>query len=305
MPACRCRIRLVCSLILGLSLAACQAAAGPPGQPSPTANTALERIIRKGVVRVGYADEKPFAYTGPDGAPAGASPAIAWVILQNLGIRRVEGVVAEFSSLIPRLQAGRFDVLATGMYIRPERCEQVLFANPELKIGAGLLVRAGNPLNLHRYEDIAANPAARVGTGAGYFEADYLIALGVQDGQIVLYADDASGVAAVQAGEVDAFAATAAALRAHLRQANDPGLELATPFSDPVINGQPVTGHSGTAFRQGDAALRDIFNVELEKLKASGQLLEILLANGFDETNLPGDVTAAEICAPDGQATEP
>jgi polar amino acid transport system substrate-binding protein len=282
-----------------VALAACRPAApAPAALPSPTPESTLARLQREGMVRVGLANEKPFAYAAPDGTLAGAAPGIAREIFSRLGVGQLEGVLAEFGALIPRLHAGRFDLIAAGMYIKPERCAQVLFADPELKVGGGLLVRAGNPLDLHSYEDIAANPAARVGTGAGFFEADYLARLGVQAGQIVLYADDASGLAAVQAGQIDAYTATAVALRVMLEQANDPGLVLASPFTDPVIDGKPVTGYSGTAFRREDTTLRDAFNAELAKLKASGRLLDILLANGFDESNLPGDVTAEQACAP-------
>lgn len=291
--------RLVLLVISGLILGACQAAAPSPTiQPPTTAETTLERIRREGSVRVGLAGEKPFAYAQPDGTLAGEAPDIARAIFKSLGVNEMVGVVTEFGSLIPALQGKQFDVITAGMYIKPERCQQVLFANPEFKIGSGLLVKAGNPLNLHSFQDIVANPSVKVGTGAGYFEADYLVGVGVKDGQIVLFGDAASGVAAVQTGQIDAYAATSMAVVTLFNTANDPGLEIATPFADPVINGKPVSGYAGTAFRKEDAALRDAFNVELEKLKASGQLLDILKSNGFGEANLPGDVTAEQACMP-------
>jgi polar amino acid transport system substrate-binding protein len=291
---------LVLLLVLALVLGACQPAAPATtaAQPTATAETTFDRVKREGVVRVGFANEKPFAYAQPDGTLAGEAPDIARAIFTNLGIKQMEGVLTEFGSLIPGLQANRFDVITAGMYIKPERCEQVLFANPEYKIGSGLLVKAGNPLNLHSYEDIAANSKVKIGTGAGYFEADYLAGVGVKEDQIVLFPDDASGVAGVQAGQIDAYTATSMAILTLLTNAKDPQLEMVAPFTDPVINGKPVTGYAGTAFRKSDAALRDAFNAELEKLKASGQLLEILKANGFGEANLPGDVTAEQACKP-------
>jgi polar amino acid transport system substrate-binding protein len=249
-------------------------------------------------VRVGLANEKPFAFAGPDGTLAGEAPDIARIIFKNLGLNQMEGVLTDFGALIPSLRANRFDAITAGMYIKPERCQQVLFANPEFKVGSGLLVKAGNPLNLHSYEDVVGDPSLKVGTGAGYFEADYLAGVGVKEGQIVLFADDASGVAAVQTGQIDAYAATSMAILSLLDHAKDPGLGMAAPFTDPVINGKPVTGYAGTAFRQVDAPLRDAFNVELAKLSASGQLLEILKANGFGELNLPGNMTAEQACMP-------
>jgi polar amino acid transport system substrate-binding protein len=298
----RCSGCLATLAIAGLLLVACQPPATPPAAPASAPATAAEttfaRIRREGIVRVGFANEKPFAYAQPDGLLGGEASDIARAVFARLGVDRMEGVLTEFGALIPGLLNERFDAITAGMYIKPERCQQVLFADPEFKIGSGLLVTAGNPRNLHSYEDIAANPEVRVGTGAGYFEADYLAALGVQEGQIVLFADDASGVAGVQAGQIDAYAATSMAVQILLADAGDPGLEVAAPFRDPLIGGKPVTGYAGTAFRQEDADLRDAFNVELAKLKASGELLKILKANGFGEANLPGEVTAEQACAP-------
>ncbi len=297
-------VSLILLVALGLLLGACQPQATPStaaptqAQPTPKPETTFERIKREGYVRVGFANEKPFAYALPDGTLSGEAPDIAKAVFQALGIAEVEGVLTEFGSLIPGLQAQRFDVITAGMYIKPERCAQVLFADPEYKIGSGLLIKAGNPLNLHSYEDIAANSQVKVGTGAGYFENDYLLAVGVPKDRIVLFPDDASGVAGVQAGQIDAYTATSMAILTSLTNAKDPSLEMAAPFTDPVVNGKPVTGYSGTAFRKEDADLRDAFNAELKKLKDSGQLLEILKKNGFGEANMPGDVTMEQACKP-------
>ena len=64
------------------------------------------------------------------------------------------------------------------MYITPERAEEVDFTDPEYQIGGALAVKAGNPLDLHSYEDIAANPDVKVATMAGsvtgYWQQAYL-----------------------------------------------------------------------------------------------------------------------------------
>ncbi len=268
----------------------------PPAQPTTQSETTFERIKREGFVRVGFANEKPFAYAQPDGTLAGEAPDIATAIFKNLGVNEVEGVLTEFGSLIPGLQAGRFDVITAGMYIKNQRCQQVLFAEPEYKIGSGLIVKAGNPLNLHSYEDIAKNPKVKVGTGTGYLENDYMAAVGVQKDQIVLFPDDPSGLAGMQAGQIDAYTATSMAVFTTVQNAKDPSLAVASPFTDPIINGKSTIGYAGSAFRKEDKDLRDAFSAELQKMKASGQLLEILKKNGFSEANMPGDETMEQAC---------
>jgi polar amino acid transport system substrate-binding protein len=39
-------------------------------------------------------------------------------------------VLTEWGSLIPGLNAGRFDIITAGMYITPKRCKNVAFTDP-------------------------------------------------------------------------------------------------------------------------------------------------------------------------------
>ncbi len=54
-------------------------------------------------------------------------------------------MLTEFGSLIPGLQAGRFDIIAAGMFVNPKRCEQVQFSEPTYGIGQAFLVAEGQP----------------------------------------------------------------------------------------------------------------------------------------------------------------
>lgn len=296
-------IYLLLTLALVFMLAAC---GGDPETPAdggdtpaeePQEESTLERARREGVIRVGFANENPYAFAQPDGTLSGEAVEVARAVFQALGIAEMEGVLTQFGSLIPGLQAGRFDVITAGMYITPTRCEEVLFADPEYQVGEALMVQAGNPLNLHSYEDIAANPDVRVGTGAGYLEIDYMLAAGVSEDQIQEFPDDPSGVAGLQAGQIDAWTGTRPTLLITLGTTDDPNLELADPFEQPTVDGEAVISYGGAAFRYDDMAFREAFNEELQNLKDSGELLNLIgQFEGFDEGSLPGDVTAEDIC---------
>lgn len=259
--------------------------------------TTFERAQREGIVRVGFANENPYAFALPDGTLTGEAVEVARAIFTELGIPEMEGVLTEFGSLIPGLQAGRFDVITAGMYINPDRCEQVLFADPEYQIGEALIVQAGNPLGLNSYEDIAANPDVRVGTGAGYLEYDMLLEVGVAEEQIVTFPDDPSGFAGLQAGQIDTWTGTAPTLQSLIDREADPNFELADPFTQPIIGGEPAVNYGAAAFRFEDQDFRDAFNAELQRLKDEDQLLDIIgQFEGFGPQALPGDVTADELC---------
>src|SRR6218665_1389739 len=54
---------ITCNLVAGLLQAS-----------AASAETTLQRIVRTSEVRIGYANENPFAYTTPDGVVTGESP---------------------------------------------------------------------------------------------------------------------------------------------------------------------------------------------------------------------------------------
>ncbi|WP_373232894.1 ectoine/hydroxyectoine ABC transporter substrate-binding protein EhuB [Cohnella sp.] len=272
---------------------------GGAGSPSESASspteTTLAKAQREGFVTVGFANENPYAYATPDGKLTGEAVEIARKVLSNLGIEQMDGVLTEFGSLIPGLKAKRFDIITAGMFIRPDRAAEVAFANPEYSIGEGLAVEKGNPLNLHSYEDIKANPKAKVAVMAGAVEVDYLKSVGVAESQIVTVPDQPSAISALQSGRVDALTMTGPALQAMLDSAKDNNIERVMDFEQPVIDGKSVRGYGAAVFRKADNEFREAFNAELQKLKESGELLEILQKFGFTEQELPGDMTVEEL----------
>ena len=258
----------------------------------------LERIRERGVVRVGYANEAPFAYQDSStDRLTGEAPEIARVVFGLLGVPRIEGVLTEFGSLIPGLQAGRFDVIAAGMYITPARCLEVTFSNPTYGIGEAFLVREGNPLSLHSYEDVVEHPDARLGVVSGAIQLRYARALNIDEGRLVIVPDPPSALAAVEAGRIDAYAGTALTVQDLLGRAGDTRTERADPFTDPVIDGQAVRGYGAFALRHEDVALTELLNEQLAGFVGSRQHLELVTPFGFTAAELPGEITATALCA--------
>lgn len=254
----------------------------------------LEQARERGFIRVGFANEVPYAYANPDGTLTGQAVEVARAVFAELGIPEMDGVLTEFGSLIPGLQANRFDAITAGMYVTPTRCEQVAFGDPEYQIGEGIVVPEGNPMGITSYEDIAADPEIRVGTGAGWLEYDYMIAMGVQDAQIVTFPDAPSGMAGLQANRIDVFTGTSLTMREIAGRTN--GVAFVEDFEQPVIDGEPIISYGAAAFRIADADFRDAYNEVLAELKADGRLAEIIEPFGFGATELPGAMTSAEFC---------
>src|SRR5262249_10285911 len=108
-----------------MGLTAGLACAGIIGVGEAFAQTTLEKAPREGYISVGFAYEAPYGYATPDGKLTGESPEVVKAVLDKIGIPQVDGVLTEFGSLIPGLEAGRFDIIAAGMFITPKRCAQV------------------------------------------------------------------------------------------------------------------------------------------------------------------------------------
>jgi polar amino acid transport system substrate-binding protein len=281
------------AVLLGAALGVACSPAGRDGEST------LDRMRREGVARVGFANEAPYAYVEPESRRlTGEAPEIARALLARMGIERIEGVLTEFGSLIPGLKAGRFDLIAAGMYVTPARCREVAFSEPTYSIGGAFLVRAGNPKHLHGYADVPVDPETRLGVMAGAVERGYARKSGVPDRQVVSFPDAPSAVAGLLAGRVDAFAATALTARDLLSKARSDAIALADPFEDPVLEGRPARGYGAFAFRREDTALRDAFDAELASFVGSEDHRELVRPFGFTEKDLPEGMTTADLCAP-------
>lgn len=294
--------RFLAAVSLGM-LAACSDSGSdkpaPAAANAPAAASTLDAAKAAGKIRIGYANEAPFAYMdSKEGKVTGESVEIARVVLKRMGVDEMEGVLTEFGSLIPGLQAKRFDIIAAGMYVTPERCQQVAFSDPTYGVGQSFLVKQGNPKNLHSYEDIVKNPDARLGVVVGAIEAEYASKSKVPAGQMVVFPDAVSALSGVQAGRADAYAATALTVNDLMGKTSaSSGLEKAEPFQDPVIDGKDVRGYGAYAFRAEDKAFADAFNAELAKFIGTQEHQKLVAPFGFTAQELPKGVTAAQLCA--------
>jgi len=277
---------IVAALTLGLFLSI-----GPVGcRPE---ETALERIKREGVIRVGFANDVPYAYVDADGRLTGEAPEVARKAMAKMGINEMEGVYTEFGSLISDLKAGRFDMIAAGMFITPKRCKQIAFSEPTYRVGQAFLVQVGNPKDLHSYEDVANKPDVMLAVMEGAVEGDYARAVGVPESQIVAVPDPPTGLVAVKTGQADALALTSIAISNLVKTDKDYQVEQAQPFTNPVIDGKTVLGYGAFGFRKEDEDVLQEFNRHLTAFIATQEHLETVRPFGF--TELP-DVTAAELC---------
>ncbi|MBG0844921.1 ectoine/hydroxyectoine ABC transporter substrate-binding protein EhuB [Pseudomonas chengduensis] len=269
------RLALACTLLTGLAAGA-------------QAST-LDKVKDSSSVRIGYANETPFAYTALDGSVTGESPEIVKKIFERMGVEKINPVLTEWGSLIPGLRASRFDLIAAGMYITPERCKQVLFTDPHYQLPDTLLVKTGNPKGLHSYEDIAKS-GAKVAIMSGTVNLGYARSAGITDDQILQVPDTTAQLQAVRAGRADAAVGTQLTMKGLADKGGD-SVEAIAEFKDDPAH----TGYGALAFRPEDRELRDAVNAELKQWLGSEEHLATVGPFGFDQSNIT-DKTAAELC---------
>lgn len=237
-------------------------------------NSKLEQLKAQGFARVAIANEPPFTAVGADGKVSGAAPDVARAVFAKLGVPDIVASISEYGAMIPGLQAGRHDVVTAGLFMKPERCAAVAYSEPVLCDAEALLVKKGNPKGFKSYADFAKD-GATIGAPGGGTEEKLALDAGVPRDRVIVVPDGQSGLKMVQDGRIDAYSLPVLSINDLLKKANDPNLEVVAP-----VEGAPVYC-DGAAFKKDDEALRDAFNVELAKLKESGEFAKIIEPYGF------------------------
>jgi len=197
------------------------------------------------------ANEPPYSDVKADGYVTGAAPDVARAVLKKLGVPELRSQVIMYGAMIPALQARRVDLSTSGLYIKPKRCESIIYSEPDLCGAEAFAVMTGNPFNLKTYEDIAANPDVLMTTCAGCAEEMYALERGVKPEQIKVFTDPPSGIKMLQQGRVHVFALSGLGPRTCCTRPTIPIWSWscpswAFPSGAPVLRSTPTTRSSGT-----------------------------------------------------------
>ena len=239
----------------------------------------LARARRAGTLRIGYALEAPYAWLDPMGQPTGESPEVARAVAVRLGLRTV-WILTSFDRLISELLAERFDVIAAGMFITPQRETVVRFSRPTLRVRPGWLTLASRPLTLD-YAAVQPSPGFRIAVLQGSAEEALFRQRQVPGSGLLSVADARSGQAAVTLGQASALALSlptvqAMALSSEGRLAASPAMGPGTP-----------TQRVALAMRRADTTLGDAIDEALRGYIGSPAHLDLLSRLGLGPEDLP------------------
>lgn len=273
--------RFATAAILAFGLGASAVVAGP----------LADRIEAGDPIRIGFANEVPWAYPGEGGQPAGFVNAYVIGLLAHMGYDNVEPVVTEWGGLIPALMARRVDLVTGGLYILQSRCRNIAFSEPIGRFGDAFIVAAGNPKGISTYVDIREKDAI-LATGAGYNTVEAAKKEGVPDSQLMQVPGPTEILAAVRSGRADAGGGTWFTML-ELAEASDGAVEV----TDPAALPDWTLNYVGIGFRPADKDFLEKFNAAQREWLGSDEMLAAVAPYGYGTEQLPGDVTTEWACA--------
>ena len=141
-----------------------------------TAESTIEQIIKRGVLRVGMDIFQPWAMKDKNGKLIGFEIDVATRLASDLGVK-VEFVPTAWSGIIPALLTGKFDVIIGGMGITPQRTLKVNFSIPYDYSGMSLVAHrklAAGFATLADFNRTDVQVAVKLGTTAATVAKKYL-----------------------------------------------------------------------------------------------------------------------------------
>lgn len=244
-------------------------------------------------LRVGISESYPPLAFSKDGAPTGAEADLARAVGKELGMKIVF-VPMKFPDLVPALEAGKVDVVMSGLSITEERKAKVQFVEPYLRVGQMALIRADD-LGRSVHPDEIGAKGSRVGvkkgtTGQGWATEN------LPDATVVGFGTVEEGVQALKDDKVDYFVHDAPTIWRYTGRSDTRDDDVAGIY-------RPLTKeHLAWAVQKGDDARAAKLNEVLAALRKSGQLSEILdIWIPVTKVALPADApqpTAAPAQAP-------
>jgi polar amino acid transport system substrate-binding protein len=226
----------------------------------PDAVTGLERIRRAGVLRWGADVQggEPYVFEDPrrPGSLAGFEVEIADALARRLGVK-AQFVQNDWSTLVPSLERGTFDIALNGLEVTPARAARIRLSRPYYLFAERLVARAGDG----RVRDLASVRGLRVGTLASSLAWDLL---GEAGAVRVPYEGVDEPFIDLASGRTDAVLLDDIIVARYGRR---PGL---------VVVGDVAEGRYAVGLRRDDPALALAVDQTLDQLVASGELRAIL-----------------------------
>ncbi|MGC4397078.1 ABC transporter substrate-binding protein [Hydrogenophaga sp. T2] len=259
------QLLITTTLIAAATLVACgkKEEAAPAPAPAPAAAApapAAELPELKVAIDPTY---EPFTFKTPDGKPTGFDVDIAEAICNEIK-RKCTYVEQVWDSMIPGLQAKKYDVIVSSMTITDERLQVVDFSDKYYFTPSRIVVKKETP-----YTDNASLKGKKIGVLKGSTQEKYALGeLKTVGANIVPYEAQDQVYLDIKSGRLDGTVADQVEVNGgFLSKPEGAGYGFVGPvLDDPKYFGTGV----GVAMRKGETELKTAVNNAIKTIRSNG-----------------------------------
>ncbi|HYX34009.1 MAG TPA: transporter substrate-binding domain-containing protein [Oligoflexus sp.] len=223
------------------------------------AGPAVDKIKKRGTLQIGVEPGfLPFEMRTPKDEWVGFDVEMVQAFAKTLGIQP-KFISTKWDGIIPGLMAGKYDLIASGMTITPERARMVLFSKPYYDAGLKILIGKkfeGQIKNLADLDNEKYTVLTKLGTTGDIFATKNL-----KKAKIRRMDSEADAAQSVVLGRGDAFIYDKPFMEIY--ESGQKGKVILLPD---LLSSESF----GLAARKSDQDLIDAFNTFLDGWKASG-----------------------------------
>jgi len=226
------------------------------------AESTIEQVLRRGVIRVGMSTFVPWAMKDKTGKWIGFEIDVASRLAKDMGIK-MEFIPTKWAGIIPALLTGKFDLLIGGMTIRPDRNLKVNFTIPYDYSGQTICAHRDLAAGFERVEDFNrpdVTISARLGSTSVPAIKRYM-----PKAKTRLFDDEAQAYQELLNGNVHAVVGSLPMPAYQALKYPDRLFALTEPFTKELI---------GIAVRKGDFDTINYLNGWIRTVEAEGWLQE-------------------------------
>ena len=220
----------------------------------------LAAIQDKGVLTVATSPDFPPFESLENGKVAGIEVDILEKVAESLGVTlQIEQM--DFESVIPGVQAGKFDVGMSGITITEKRKENVDFSEPYFLAAQTIVVPAGSGISCKADLD-----GKKISVQTGTTAEEYCMENGYD---VLAFTSNNDAAAALTGGKVDAWVVD-----------NEVAVAMAGPLGLVTLEEAMTTEPYAFAFAKGSDELVAAVNAALDEMLADGTVADIFAAWG-------------------------
>lgn len=245
-------------------LAACGKTEAPAPAPTEPAATAAPAPAEMPELKVAIDPTyEPFTYKTADGKPTGFDVDIAEALCNEMK-RKCVYVEQVWDSMIPGLQARKYDVIISSMSITDERKQAVDFSDKYYNTPSRIVVKADTP-----FTDLNSLKDKKIGVLKGSTQEKYAMGeLKPAGASVVPYEAQDQVYLDIKSGRLDGTVADAVEVTGgFLSKEEGKGYG----FVGPVLNDVKYFGYGvGVALRKGEDELRNQLNSAIAAIRSNG-----------------------------------